>query len=655
LEVLGESPTLRTAILDRGTLNPVDTRYYIRPEVVTLQDNVVAFFFNAFERPLQVTIIQPGTPGFHETVRMIQPLEQNLSPIMRIQEIESHRLFTAEMLSLYMDTLNEGRALETTPNSTVKWGPKIERESRNDIIMTHGMEGSPPHIESLPPDILESGIVEAQTRTDTSDRVGDKRKLPSSEGSTVVLRKRRWGQGKGRGQQKIQIRWATSTFPCAFSSLLTPTKVITDVGTHVGIQIAVLLKATLSSNDLLAALQRDIPLSEQGVEVGDILTLSVRHATILDPNGDQHLVAYREDETIRDLLVTLQTVSPISPLSDIILYYNEYQLDHNKRFQDCNLPDEPTLHASLSTIGGTSPARSDLDAGDPAEGPGFEPTDMDRDETLEQGDHRKDTAADEKKTGPHRSQVFLQDLKGKTHTLIFHTHESLAKNLLAHSFQLQFTTLQETYLLADRHVLKLAESLNENGLLQEPLLRVMLRCRGGMRGAPKSPAQGTLGAKGRGTRSPGGGGRQMGGSDGGEDPIHRMPPSRGERGRGSGSHKRSTIVHSGTQETLDEDERSASLKAIQETHRIMMMQHCRQSWEETDSIIGFGLPPKAASETPHQNIGLNQQTGIGPGAPSTLPTTTIAARKLDMELLEHESYSAEERDPESHRTEAKKG
>jgi len=110
----------------------------------------------------------------------------------------------------------------------------------------------------------------------------------------------------------------------------------------------------------------------------------------------------------------------------------------------------------------------------------------------------------------------------------------------------------------------------------------MLRCRGGMRGAPKSPARGSLGAKGRGTRSPGGGGRQMGGSDGGEDLIHHMPPSRGGRGRGSGNHKRSTLVHSGMQETLDEDDRSASLKAIQEAHRIMMMQHCRQSWEDTE-------------------------------------------------------------------------
>jgi len=87
----------------------------------------------------------------------------------------------------------------------------------------------------------------------------------------------------------------------------------------------------------------------------------------------------------------------------------------------------------------------------------------------------------------------------------------------------------------------------------------------------------------------------------------------------------------------------------------MMMQHCRQSWEETESIIGFGLPPNAAIETPHRNTGLNQQTGTGPGASFTLPTNTLAARKLNMEPLKHESYSAEDWDPEPHGTEAKRG
>ena len=299
LERPGKIPRPRTAILDRGPLNPLDDRHYIRPEEATFQHNDVAFLFNAFERPLRVTIIQLGEPGFYETVRMKQPLKQNLSPRMKIQVIERHRLFNQETLSHYIDTLTEERTLATTPYSATTWGQKIEREVPpyigNGIIMTQDLEGSP---ERSPPHTLDSGIAEVQPRPGTSYRVGDKRKLPPSEGGTVVLRKKRRIRGKGRGQQKIQIRWATSTFPCAFSGLLTPATVITDVGTHVGVPIAILLKAKLSSSNLLAALQRDIPLSEQGIEVGDILTLSVRHATIFDPYCNQHLVAYREDETI---------------------------------------------------------------------------------------------------------------------------------------------------------------------------------------------------------------------------------------------------------------------------------------------------------------------------------------------------------------------
>jgi len=122
LGALGNSPRLRTAILDRRTINPLESEYCIRPEVASLQNNDVAFYFNAFEQPLKVTIIQSGNPGFHETVRMVQPLQQELSPIMKPQEIESHRLFTEEMRSIYMDNSEEKRALEPITNATIKWG-----------------------------------------------------------------------------------------------------------------------------------------------------------------------------------------------------------------------------------------------------------------------------------------------------------------------------------------------------------------------------------------------------------------------------------------------------------------------------------------------------------------------------------------------------
>jgi len=303
----------------------------------------VAFYFNAFEQPLKVTIIQSGNPGFHETVRMVQPLQQELSPIVKLQEIESHRLFTEEMWSIYMDNLDEKRALEPITNATIKWGPKI-------IITNQGplLERPPLYTAHRHPNILKLAA-EIQTRPDTTDRVGGKWKHPPGEGGTVVILTKKWYRGKRAGLQKILIEWSTITIPCAFSALLTPVTVITDIGNSPRAPRAALLKATLHPrNNLLAALQRNILLSEQGIQAGDTLILLVRHATILDPYGNQHLVAYREDETIRHLLATLREVSPIPSLVKIILYHNDLQLGHASRSQDCNLPLEPTLHARLS-------------------------------------------------------------------------------------------------------------------------------------------------------------------------------------------------------------------------------------------------------------------------------------------------------------------
>ena len=73
IEETGKSPMLHIAILDRGTLNSQEIYTHIRPVAVILTDGDVAFFFNEVKRPLRVTIIQLGKPGFYETVRMVQP------------------------------------------------------------------------------------------------------------------------------------------------------------------------------------------------------------------------------------------------------------------------------------------------------------------------------------------------------------------------------------------------------------------------------------------------------------------------------------------------------------------------------------------------------------------------------------------------------
>jgi len=45
---------------------------------------------------------------------------------------------------------------------------------------------------------------------------------------------------------------------------------------------------------------------------------------------------------------------------------------------------------------------------------------------------------------------------------------------------------------------------------------------------------------------------------------------------------------------MDDNRLSASLKATQETHRNMMILHCRQSWEESELIFDYGPSPTKA-------------------------------------------------------------
>ena len=143
----------------------------------------------------------------------------------------------------------------------------------------------------------------------------------------------------------------------------------------------------------------------------------------------------------------------------------------------------------------------------------------------------------------------------------------------------------------------------------------------------------------------------MGGSEGDEVSLHHTPPFRGGRGRGMGGSRRPTLVHLGTQETMDEVDRSASLIAIQEAHRIMLMLYCRQSWEDSERAIGFGLPLKVTTEPPLLTPELNKEAATGF---ETTPLANNTARQLDMELLDRKSLTAEDRDPKSPSQEPKK-
>ena len=90
---------------------------------------------------------------------------------------------------------------------------------------------------------------------------------------------------------------------------------------------------------------------------------------------------------------------------------------------------------------------------------------------------------------------------------------------------------------------------------------------------------------------------------------------------------------------------SASLKATQETHRNMMILHCRQSWEESETTIGHGPPPTTADRTKPYGEGPAEQQGITPLEPKQHTTRTTTARQLKMDSSQNEKITAKGRDP----------
>jgi len=141
-------PTRRPAIgtlvtLSFLNLQEISTR--ICPKAVLLADRDVALFFNEFERPIQVTIIQKGSPRFYETVRMVQILQAQLSPRMKVQDIAGHRLFTANMLPSDTAKLRDETQLGQTSKSITNWGPKLTWNTSPDTrVDTAKNQGRPP-------------------------------------------------------------------------------------------------------------------------------------------------------------------------------------------------------------------------------------------------------------------------------------------------------------------------------------------------------------------------------------------------------------------------------------------------------------------------------------------------------------------------------
>ena len=200
------------------------------------------------------------------------------------------------------------------------------------------------------------------------------------------------------------------------------------------------------------------------------------------------------------------------------------------------------------------------------------------------------------------SQTFVQDPRGKTHVLLFLPTDSIATNLLRYSSQLLLPPLADMYILSGSQVLKAECTELENGLHFEPHLKILLRCRGGMR----SGTNGSSRDKGRGQRASEGSSRGMGG---GQTTVenNRTPPGKVERGRGRGARgpdaRRHTLIHTQPQEDMDEISRYAFVTARRKTLRTNTSLLCQERWATSRIIPGYGPPlPAAAQERPPEDV-----------------------------------------------------
>jgi len=189
IDEIGKSPELLMTILDRGILNLQDISTRICPKAALLTKREMALFFNEFERVIQVTIIQKDSPGFYETVRMVRPLQAQLPPRMKPQDIESHRLFTVDMSPSYTAILREETQSGLTLKSRIKWGPKIAWNSTPDTREDTVIDQAPfPATESnlyLGMSHLEATRL-ANWRYATIMAEGKRKFLPK-EGRTVLI------------------------------------------------------------------------------------------------------------------------------------------------------------------------------------------------------------------------------------------------------------------------------------------------------------------------------------------------------------------------------------------------------------------------------------------------------------------------------------
>jgi len=428
------------------------------------------------------------------------------------------------------------------------------------------------------------------------------RALPyEHEGMVVIPKKRRI---RGALTPKIQVRWRNITIPCKYSDWLTPAILIDAIRLSPQIGQDTLSKATLTlPNNLSATLHLHATLCSQGIFAGDIVTLMTRHARIYDPYGVQHFIAYRDEDKIQAFIGALQDISPIPLLSELVVYHKGSQLETTLRVQDCNLPQEPSLHVRFRSHSGGQP-HQELAWTESTPTAGNAPGETGTPSTLAIGPkghlprtqeriHGLGDTVTNRSLSP--SQTFVKDLRGRTHVVSSLPTVSIATNLLRHSSKLLLPPLAEIYILAGSRILRVDCTELENGLDIEPHLTIMLRCKGGM----KNGAIGSPRGKGRGgQRASEGSSRGMGGGQTTVE-ISRPPLGKVDRGRGRGFRpdaRRPTLLHTPPLEDMDDISRHALITARRETLLTNTARLCQERWASSRITLDYGPPPPAADQ-----------------------------------------------------------
>jgi len=242
----------------------------------------------------------------------------------------------------------------------------------------------------------------------------------------VIPKKRRI---RGAPIPKILVWWRNYTIPCNYSDRLTPAILIEAIRLSPLTPQDTLAKATLTPpNNLLATLHLHLTLRSQGIIAGDIVTLVTRHARVYDPYGIQHLVAYQDEDTIQHFLSVLQDISPTPFLSELVVCHEMLPLEPTSRFQDCNLPQEPSLHVRFRSHLGAHPLQEPVGA-EPTPTAGNAPGETWIPSTIANGSKGNLLQTHEPKHGLgdtgmnlsfSSSQTFVQDPRGKPTSCSFY-------------------------------------------------------------------------------------------------------------------------------------------------------------------------------------------------------------------------------------------